>query len=311
MFMRELANELNYTIRTIQRHAKELERYGLLKRQYRKKSWNRNDKNIFILTGEIDFETLQVKKISTGEILDGVKGLLDEASGKPQVRQIVTHNVRQNVADTSSSSITLIGNSGGEENLENNPEVDSKTGELKENLQTKVSDSPCETDDLSEVDPLTLVKHSDEIPEAMRDAVRYYFEKTGNNPRWFNGKAVGAVKAIAKLHTPERVKSEIDRAVNRFIEQHRSLYTLYFGYIAAALSGQYSTLPRKKKRLDYGGSDGNMTAEAVAVTLDSSTGPRMSREEMLEILRKFKEIEKNDQGSTSVSAPAFPGFRAN
>ncbi|MBQ3347864.1 MAG: hypothetical protein IJG39_12320, partial [Synergistaceae bacterium] len=52
MFMRELANELNYTIRTIQRHAKELERYGLLKRQYRKKSWNRNDKNIFILTGE-------------------------------------------------------------------------------------------------------------------------------------------------------------------------------------------------------------------------------------------------------------------
>lgn len=300
VFMKELADELFCDIRTVQRHAKELEDLGLLVRHYRKKRWNYNDKNIFILTGDIDFATQKITRISVQEILDGVKGVLDS-----HVRQNDTlKEARQNAAETH-YSIILIGHSLEERDSDSqkqesvitcqeesvtpkaNVEETNVASEKQEFISEK--DSQQEVNSLfddepqADVDPITLIPHADEIPEVMHEVIRYYFEKTGNNPRWFNGKAVESAKRLAKRHTPERIKAEIDRAVARFVRLGRELKLLYFGYFETVLSGQHRTL---KKKVAKPAADGNMNA---TVTATSNSVDDMSYEDMLKEIANFKE----------------------
>lgn len=89
------------------------------------------------------------------------------------------------------------------------------------------------------VTPLCL----DGVPPAMRVTAEFFMLKTGRSELSEEERA--AFAEVEKSHLPARVQREIQTAASRFEKNGRALSTLGFCYVAAALRGQKSRVPRE------------------------------------------------------------------
>ena len=100
------------------------------------------------------------------------------------------------------------------------------------------SDSAQKKQDINFNYSITDIKFFKNLPEESYPLVKYFLEKTKRNPKTFNLKEIKGVCELMKIHSVERIKEIIDKAVERFLKLGKSLQQIYFGYIKSILKEQ-------------------------------------------------------------------------